>query len=111
MAFWDTPAGLTALLAARSQIRVSRWEQDLSDGQQDPPWLAQERVILARVLTRLRDNLTTEETRPSNEDVDLAADIAAGRVVVDTGALDALGRMERAVAALLVMQAEKSPSG
>ena len=99
--FWSTKAGRAAVLAARSQIRMSAFEDK---GQAETVWGKYEADLLEQHRERLSKLLSEEETRPTDAEIDLAADAAAGRL----SEADASAHGERLIATALVIAIETS---
>ena len=97
--FWSTKAGRAAVLAARSQARLSAFEHK---GEGETVWAKHEKDLLEQHHERLRKLLSEETARPSDEDVDRAADAVAGRLSDE----DARLYGERAIATTLVVALE-----
>lgn len=97
--FWSTEAGRTAIRAARAQIRLAEFEVN---GTADSVWGRDAADLLEHQLAKLSALLAEESARPSDEDVDRAADAAAGRL----SETDKRRYAERLIATTLVISTE-----
>ena len=98
MNFWDTPAGVAALSAARARLRVSDY---LALGFESGDQVVEAELrVAAKRAESLQELLAAQEARPSIDDV-----VRASGTAQHVGAVPQL-EAERAVAVTLVLAAD-----